>query len=56
MRTKYSISCRDGKDKDILFTAVFFPNGKELVTIDEITERKRSEETIRESGIRFKPF
>ena len=52
----FRIHCRDGKDKDILFTAVFFPNGKELVTIDEITERKRSEETIRESEIRLNPL
>jgi PAS domain S-box-containing protein len=40
--TLFRIHCRDGKDKDILFTAVFFPNGKELVIIDDITEWKRS--------------
>jgi PAS domain S-box-containing protein len=38
----FRIHCRDGKDKDILFTAVFFPNGKALVTIHDITEWKRS--------------
>ena len=48
----FRIHCRDGKDKDILFTAVFFPNGKELVTIHDITEWKRSED-IRESGSRL---
>jgi PAS domain S-box-containing protein len=48
----FRIHCRDGKDKDILFTAVFFPNGKELVTIDDITEWKRSE-VLRESGSRL---
>ena len=36
----FRICCRDGKDKDILFTAAFFANGKALVTIDEITETK----------------
>jgi len=40
--TIFRIHCGDGKDKDILFTAVFFPNGKELVIIDDITEWKRS--------------
>jgi PAS domain S-box-containing protein len=38
----FRIHCGDGKDKDILFTAVLFPNGKELVIIDDITEGKRS--------------
>jgi len=38
----FRIHCRDGQDKDIRFTAVFFPNGKELVIIDDITEGKRS--------------
>jgi PAS domain S-box-containing protein len=51
----FRIHCRDGKDKDILFTAVFFPNGKELVTIDDITAWKRSED-IRESGARLNPL
>ena len=51
----FRIHCRDGKDKDILFTAVFLPNGKELVTIDDITEWKRSED-IRESGARLNPL
>jgi PAS domain S-box-containing protein len=51
----FRIHCRDGKDKDILFTAVFFPNGKELVTIHDITEWKRSED-IRESGARVNPL
>jgi PAS domain S-box-containing protein len=38
----FRIHCGDGKDKEILFTAVFLPNGKELVTIGDITEWKRS--------------
>jgi PAS domain S-box-containing protein len=51
----FRIHCRDGKDKDILFTAVFFPNGKELVIVDDITEWKRSEDN-RESGARLNPL
>jgi PAS domain S-box-containing protein len=51
----FRIHCRDGKDKDILFTAVFFPNGKELVTIDDITEWKQSEDK-RDSGARLNPL
>ncbi len=46
----FRIHCSDGKDKDIRFTAVFFENGKVLVTIEDITERTRAEETIHESG------
>ncbi len=52
----FRIHCRDGKDKDILFKAVFFANGKMLVTIEDITERKRAEESIHESGIRLNPL
>ena len=51
----FRIHCRDGKDKDILFTAVFFPNGKELVTIDDITAWKQSEDK-RDSGARLNPL
>jgi PAS domain S-box-containing protein len=50
----FRIHCRDGTDKDILFKVVFFPDGKELATIDDITEGKRSEDT-RESGVRLNP-
>jgi PAS domain S-box-containing protein len=52
----FRIHCRDGIDKDIRFTAFFFANGKVLVTIEAITERKRAEEIIRESGIRLNPL
>jgi len=47
----FRIHCSDGKNKDIRFTVFFFANGKGLVTIDAITERKRAEEIIRESGL-----
>ncbi len=50
----FRIHCRDGTDKDILFKVVFFPDGKELATIDDITEGKRSEDN-RESGARLNP-
>ena len=52
----FRIHCSDGKDKDIRFTAFFFANGKVLVTIETITERKRAEEIIPESGIRLNPL
>jgi PAS domain S-box-containing protein len=52
----FRIHCSDGKDKDIRFRAVFFANGKVLVTIEDISERKRAEETIHESGIRLNPL
>ncbi len=47
----FRIHCSDGKDKDIRFTVFFFANGKGLLTIDAITERKRAEEIIRKSGL-----
>jgi PAS domain S-box-containing protein len=40
----FRIHRRDGKDRDILFKAVFFSDGKVLVTIEDITERTRAEE------------
>jgi PAS domain S-box-containing protein len=35
----FRIHCRDGKDKDIRFRAVFLENGKVLVTIEDITDQ-----------------
>jgi len=39
------VHCRDGRDKDLRFRAVFFTNGKALVTIEDITERLHRDET-----------
>ena len=49
----FRIRCRDGKDKDIRFRAVFFENGKVLVTIEDITERMHGEKSTDKSGIRL---
>ena len=49
----FRIHCRDGKDKDIRVKAVFFENGKVLITIEDITGRKRAEEIIHERKIRL---
>jgi PAS domain S-box-containing protein len=56
MDTIFRIHYKDGKDKDILFKAAFFVNGKMLVTVEDIAERTRAEETIHESGIRLNPL
>lgn len=47
----FRIRCGDGKDKDIRFRAVFFENGKVLVTIEDITERMHVEKSTDKSGI-----
>jgi PAS domain S-box-containing protein len=39
------VHCRDGSDKDLRFRAVFFTNGKALVTIEDITERQNRHES-----------
>ena len=51
----FRIRCSDGKDKDIRFRAVFFENGKVLVTIEDISERMHVEESTDKRGIRLNP-
>lgn len=46
----YTVTCRDGSHKDILFRPVTLPSGEQLVTYEDITERNRMETEQQESA------
>lgn len=46
---EFSVCCRDGTYKDIENHAVFLADGRALVTMYDITDRKQAEERVRKS-------
>ncbi len=44
---EFKITCRNGNVKDVEFRPVFLPDGRTLVTLADITERKLGEERLR---------
>jgi PAS domain S-box-containing protein len=50
----FMVRCRDGGDKVIHFRSVTLAEGQQLVICEDITERQRAEEAIRESEARFR--
>ncbi len=43
----FTVTCKDGKDKIILFRPVQLETGEHLMTCEDITERRKAEEEIR---------
>ena len=50
----FVIRCKDGSKKDIEFRPISLPDGGAIVTLYDFTERRRAEETLRQSEERFR--
>ncbi len=42
----FTVTCKDGSEKEIFFRPVSLTDGRQLVTYEDITERKRAEEAL----------
>ena len=46
----FTVTCKDGSRKMILFRPIAMANGDQFITYEDITDRVRAEESLRESG------
>lgn len=49
----FTVTCKDGTEKTINFIAVQLESGENLIVCEDITERKRAEEALRQERERF---
>jgi PAS domain S-box-containing protein len=45
----FTVTCKDGSKKEILFKRVALADGRDLVTYEDITDRKRTEQALQKS-------
>lgn len=50
----FTVTCEDGSEKEIFFRSVCLTDGRQLVTYEDITERKRAEEELKQSEERYR--
>ena len=46
----FTVTCKDGSQKMILFRPIAMGNGDQFITYEDITDRVQAEKTLRESG------
>jgi len=50
----FAVTCKDGSKKEIFFRFVTLTDGRQLVTYEDITDRTRADEHLRESEERYR--
>jgi PAS domain S-box-containing protein len=50
----YTVTCKDGSKKEILFKRVGLTDGRNLITYEDITDRKLAEQAMRESEQKYR--